>query len=67
MASDFEQLIRIADDALYQSKEAGRNRGTIGDALRVNGPVPRREADVEHFAAIEVENLSGARDELLAP
>jgi diguanylate cyclase (GGDEF)-like protein len=61
MATGFDQLVRIADDALYQSKEAGRDRGTIGDPLRVGGQVPRRDADAEHFAAIEVENLTGAQ------
>ena len=30
MASDFDKLVLIADDALYQSKSAGRNRATLG-------------------------------------
>jgi len=55
MGSNFDQLVRVADDALYQSKESGRNRGTVGDALRVNGTVPRRDA--EHLASIEMHDL----------
>lgn len=56
MGRAFDQLMRIADDALYQSKESGRNRTTIGDPLRVTGTVPRR--DSEHRAAIEVAELA---------
>ena len=55
MGGAFDQLVRIADDALYQSKEGGRDRVTIGDALRLGGSVPRRKA--EHLAAIAVEEL----------
>lgn len=55
MGTSFDQLVRIADDALYQSKEAGRDRVTIGDALRLGGSVPRRNA--EHLASIAVEDL----------
>jgi diguanylate cyclase (GGDEF)-like protein len=59
MDRTFEQLVRVADDALYQSKESGRNRVTIGDPLRVAGAVPRRDA--EHLASIEVGELSPAQ------
>jgi diguanylate cyclase (GGDEF)-like protein len=56
MGREFERLVRIADDALYQSKESGRNRTTIGDPLRVGEAVPRRDA--EHLASIQVAELS---------
>lgn len=56
MGQAFDQLVRIADDALYQSKENGRNRTTIGDPRRVIRTVPRR--DSEHRAAIEVEEFA---------
>lgn len=55
MGSGFDQLVRIADDALYQSKESGRDRVTIGDALRLTGSVPRRDA--EHLASIAMDDL----------
>ncbi|MFN7915673.1 MAG: diguanylate cyclase [Vicinamibacterales bacterium] len=55
MATTFDQQVRIADDALYQSKEAGRDRGTIGDALRVAKSVPRRDA--EHLASMNLAAL----------
>ena len=61
MSGEFDQLVRIADDALYRSKEDGRNRGTIGDPRRVGRQVPRRDADIEHLAAIQVENLTGVQ------
>ena len=55
MADSFEQLLRIADDALYQSKESGRDRGTIGTPTRVTGGVPRRGPD--HLGAIDIDAL----------
>lgn len=55
MSPTFDQQVRIADDALYQSKEGGRDRGTIGDALRVTKSVPRRDA--EHLASVNLEAL----------
>jgi diguanylate cyclase (GGDEF)-like protein len=54
MGGALDQLVRVADDALYQSKEAGLDRVTIGDALRL-GSGHRRDA--EHLAAIAVEDL----------
>ncbi len=57
MSAAFDQLVRIADDALYQSKEGGRDRGTIGDPLRVKASVPRRDA--EHPASIDLSALVG--------
>jgi diguanylate cyclase (GGDEF)-like protein len=56
MGGAFEQLVRIADDALYQSKENGRDRTTIGDPRRVGAAVPRRDAD--RTASIEVADLT---------
>jgi diguanylate cyclase (GGDEF)-like protein len=56
MGTAFEQLLRIADDALYQSKESGRNRATVGDPARVGGAVPRRDAD--HLAAVHISALT---------
>lgn len=58
MSGEFDQLVRIGDDALYRSKEGGRNRATIGDPRRVGLQVPRRDADTEHLAAIQMENLT---------
>lgn len=58
MAGSFDQLVRIADDALYQSKEDGRDRGTIGDPMRVKKAVPRRNA--EHLAAMNLDDLREA-------
>ena len=55
MGHAFEQIIRIADDALYQSKESGRDRGTVGDPRRVQAAVPRREA--EHTASIALDQM----------
>jgi diguanylate cyclase (GGDEF)-like protein len=44
MARDRETIIRLADEALYRSKQAGRDCCTIGDPL-LTGPALRRERD----------------------
>jgi diguanylate cyclase (GGDEF)-like protein len=45
MARDRENIVRLADEALYRSKQAGRDRSTVADPLAV-GPVGvRRERD----------------------
>jgi diguanylate cyclase (GGDEF)-like protein len=45
MARDRETLIRLADEALYRSKQAGRDCCTLGDPLLVGTPSTRRERD----------------------
>ena len=45
MARDRETLIRLADEALYRSKQAGRDCCTIGDPQLTGPPVMRRERD----------------------
>ncbi|MEO8017514.1 MAG: diguanylate cyclase [Pseudomonadota bacterium] len=44
MTRERETLIRLADEALYRSKQAGRDCCTIGD-LQMSGPSVRRERD----------------------
>ncbi|HEV7606333.1 MAG TPA: diguanylate cyclase [Steroidobacteraceae bacterium] len=44
MTRERETLIRLADEALYRSKQAGRDCCTIGD-LQMSGPTVRRERD----------------------
>ncbi len=55
MAPRFEQMVRIADDALYRAKDAGRDRAVVGDPGAVDG-VPRRA--VEHPAAVDIVRLA---------
>jgi diguanylate cyclase (GGDEF)-like protein len=45
MARDREALIRLADEALYRSKQAGRDCCTVADPLLVGPPALRRERD----------------------
>jgi diguanylate cyclase (GGDEF)-like protein len=46
MARDRESIVRLADDALYRSKQAGRDRCTLGDPQLIGpGVGPRRERD----------------------
>jgi diguanylate cyclase (GGDEF)-like protein len=45
MARDRESLIRLADEALYRSKQNGRDTCTIADPLLAGGSVLRRERD----------------------
>ncbi len=45
MARDREALIRLADEALYRSKQAGRDCCTVADPLLVGPSALRRERD----------------------
>jgi diguanylate cyclase (GGDEF)-like protein len=45
MARDRENIIRLADEALYRSKQAGRDRCSVGDPLQVGQVGVRRERD----------------------
>ena len=45
MTRERETLVRLADEALYRSKQAGRDCCTIGDAQLAGPSVMRRERD----------------------
>jgi diguanylate cyclase (GGDEF)-like protein len=45
MARDRETLIRLADEALYRSKQAGRDRCTVADPQLAGPATVRRERD----------------------
>lgn len=45
MARDRETIIRLADEALYRSKQAGRDCSTIGDPMLTGTAAVRRERD----------------------
>jgi len=45
MGRERETIVRLADEALYRSKQAGRDRSTIGDPQLVGAPGVRRERD----------------------
>lgn len=59
MAGDFETVARIADDALYQSKESGRNRATIGSSGQLSPLVPRRDVDPDQSAVMRPDLMAG--------
>ncbi len=56
MNSRFDQLIRIADDALYRAKDGGRDRAEIGESDKITGAVPRRQ--MEHPASVDIAKLA---------
>jgi diguanylate cyclase (GGDEF)-like protein len=55
MAILFDDIVRVADDALYRSKEAGRDRTTIGDPTELDTVKRRR---TEQRASIDVRMLA---------
>ncbi len=55
MAERLDDLLRIADEALYRSKEHGRDRATIGSALAANEPMTRQSSG--HEEKIDVARL----------
>jgi diguanylate cyclase (GGDEF)-like protein len=59
MARDFETVVRIADDALYRSKESGRDRATIGSPGEISPLVPRRDVDPDQSAVMRLDLLAG--------
>lgn len=56
MAQTLEDLLRIADAALYCSKDAGRDRGTIGNAAMV--PTGAKRHPSEHGAQVNLRLLA---------
>lgn len=69
MGIRFDHLVRIADDALYQSKAGGRDRVTVGEPAKMDGRTPTRltqyilpHADVvSSDGELELERQSGER------
>ncbi|MFZ2650181.1 MAG: diguanylate cyclase [Burkholderiaceae bacterium] len=58
MAIRLEDLLRIADEALYRSKEQGRDRATQGEAPAANEPIARERS--EHEAKTDLTRLNAA-------
>jgi diguanylate cyclase (GGDEF)-like protein len=55
MTREFEQLVHIADEALYLAKGAGRNRATIGNSAMLDASIRH---DTEQTAAIDMQMLA---------
>ena len=58
MGTRLEDLLRIADEALYRSKSDGRDRATLGNSLAANEPMTRQTS--EHEARIDAGRLNAA-------
>ncbi len=56
MSPRFEQLVRIADDALYRAKDGGRDRAVVGHPSNVDPSMLRRA--VEHPASVDVVRIA---------
>lgn len=55
MAERLEDVLRIADDALYASKDAGRDRATLGHPRAPGEPAPPRRS--EHAERLDASRL----------
>jgi diguanylate cyclase (GGDEF)-like protein len=60
MSPRFEQLVRIADDALYRAKEGGRDRAVVGHPSNVDPSMMRRA--VEHPARLDIGRIAQSGD-----
>jgi diguanylate cyclase (GGDEF)-like protein len=58
MSARFEELLRLADEALYCAKEAGRDCAVIAGQYVPGAPISRRP--VEHPAAPDLSLIAGA-------
>jgi predicted signal transduction protein with EAL and GGDEF domain len=58
MSPRFEQLLRMADEALYCAKESGRDRAMIAGHHGSTAPTARRA--VEHPAAPDLSLIASA-------
>lgn len=56
MASKFDEIARLADNALYQAKEQGRDRAVIANGPSAALVMPRRDA--EHLAAVDMDLMN---------
>jgi diguanylate cyclase (GGDEF)-like protein len=45
MSRDIDALVKMADGALYQAKNGGRDRAEIADALAISGEHPRPDSE----------------------
>lgn len=57
MSARLDDLLRIADEALYKSKEDGRDRTTLGAVVAANEPRLRQAS--EHEAKLDPARLNG--------
>jgi diguanylate cyclase (GGDEF)-like protein len=56
LSTTFEQLARLADDALYQAKAGGRDRAVVARNMAAADALPRRDA--EHLVAIDLKMVA---------
>jgi diguanylate cyclase (GGDEF)-like protein len=57
MARQLEELLRVADEALYCAKDAGRDRAIVGTPVATAAHVARRP--VEHPAMPDIHTIAG--------
>ena len=56
MGTTFAHLVRIADDALYQSKAGGRDRVTVGEPMNIRSVTP---SQLTQYTLHQDENVLG--------